>query len=331
MSKIKQIIKNFIKTNFLFFKITPVAIIIVLLYFCFSGLYPAIYTYIYKEVFCTIERAYSTNAIGSEIWSSILIFLSLFTVKNIAEMIVDIPRSCSLYSKAKCELSMRLSSKTAVNPYIYFEDSNKYDALKRAKQCVSTNKLQRLIFSTYTVIFSVIGILGTLTILFTFNKWLSLILVVATVPYIIVVKIRGIVYYEIQVKQTKRKRLTDYLWGLFFDRNTVRELRLYGSEQYIYTKWETNSKSMYREEMAYIKHEALYVMLCQIFQILGVFLGLILSTLLIHYGKVSIGQFVAVINTFFSVQITLVDLISSFSDLMAASQYAEDYYNGPMI
>lgn len=327
MHNLKSVLKNSIKTLSVFWKITPVSLIVVLVYFAFTGIYPAIYTVVSNRAFAAIDTIAFKDGAKEYLFINLLMLIGLFVVRNILEMLVDIPRSCFIYSKAKTILNMRLSVRTANEPFINFENAELYDNLTRAKQCVSGNKLQKLLFNILTTIFTAIGIMGTMGVLYSFNKLLPFVLVLSTIPFVVVVRIRGFEYYEIQYKQIPLKRMKDYLWNLFFNKTATKELRLFKSQDYIYEKWAKTRDTVCNEEKKYVKKESRSILLCNVFQIVGVFVGILLSLLLVRLGQVSVGQFIAVINSFFVIQISLCELMNSFSGVFSSNRYVNDYFS----
>lgn len=326
MKSFKELILNVKRTIKLFYKYVPIAISIVLLYFGFIGVYPAIYTLFSTRVFESIGMLFlSPNK--SLLWTNLLLLMFLFVSKNVLEMIVDVPRSCSIYSKMKCQLNINLSRKAANDEYIKFEDSEFYNRLTRAKQCISSNKMQRFIFGILTITFTAVGMIGTIAILYSFNGWLPTILIIATLPYVAVIKIRGLEYYEIQNKQIPLRRKKDYLWGLFFDKSSVKEARIYNSSDYLYDEWDKCRNSVFDEELSYVKKESRYVLICNVIQIIGVFTGIGLSLILVWNDKISVGELVSVVNSFFIVQGSLTTLINGISDTVSSNKYVSDYFS----
>ncbi len=117
-----------------------------------------------------------------------------------------------------------------------------------------------------------------------------------------------------------------YLWGLFNNRKTVKEMRTYGFERYITDKWDVIRGAVQEEQWSFAKRDHLSLMLCEFIKIGGYAGSLLFSFLLTVHGEVSIGAFGTCILAFASIQDQMKSLFTDIGKLPERMAFAEDYF-----
>lgn len=322
MKNIYNIFKNFKYVFKIFSQINKIPLLTICIYYLFLGVAPAIYTWVSAKIFETITN----NMAANKLWSYIIFFLLLFAFRSASEILVDIPRSCYIYTKSNLEFKKRISRKTAQIKYYYLEESQTYDLLTRAYTCVSDNQLQKLLLGTLELFFSVLGLFGILNILVSFSYWFLVIFFFFNLPFLFIYRLKAD-YYKLNIRQTPTKRFVDYLWSLFSEKASAKELYLHKSHHYIFELWNTNISLICKEKLQYTYKEAKFLFLCDIAQSICIFISLLFSLALLYKKQITIGQFISVIYAFFSFQAYAKNSFLIASDLYATNKFVNDFFH----
>ena len=70
-----------------------------------------------------------------------------------------------------------------------------------------------------------------------FNMWFIPISVLSVLPYFVVRVLRGREFYLLKKAQAKKVWRLEYLWKLFHNKQTVKEMRVMGFGDYLFQKW----------------------------------------------------------------------------------------------
>ena len=308
------------------FSITPFSCVIICICYAVNAIYPTILTYVMSRLYETAERLNSGNENSEHFFRFIVIFALTYIIKNLFDMLMSTPRGCGLYTKAKYTLDRRIAEKAAYLPYISYEETETYERMERAKDCINSNIPQRIFRNALDVISQIIAFAGTVAILVGFNIWLLPISLITVIPFFIIRFIRGREFYTLKWFQAKKRRKMDYLWGLFIDRKSIKEMRAFQFNHYIYEKWNCLKNEVNREEFDFRKKDARSLFFCDVIRISGILIGIVLCIALIAYDKLTVGQFAACISAFFLVQNMAKDIFVSIASTDSNMKFLADYY-----
>ena len=308
------------------FKIMPVEITVLLFFKILNAVAAAAQVYITAALFDTAGKFFEGKAEGN----TLLLWCGAFVG------IIALPQIISIIERPIDELKVnwkhhtlinRLHSRVVSMPLIRFEEPGFHDELWRAKMCVYNKGLINYFngFADYLPnIFRIFGIIGVLA---SFNISFVPLAVISIVPAFIhrwaMVKIQRNIYERL----TYLFRIHDYLWGIFTDKNTVKELRTMNTEKYISDKW-TNARDelndeYFRVEMKMTTKEIIF----EAVKWAGVFFSMGLSVFFLTRDMITIGQFAACIAAFITLQGTAFGFMNMIVWQKEVSKTAGDYYD----
>ena len=326
MKKIIPIVKNTYNVYRDFFSITPLSCVVILMCYVVNSLYPSLLTYFIAKLFETAEFINLPGANQNEFHINLVFFAVLYIIKNVFEMMINAPRSCGIYAKAKYRFDRRLAVHTSQLPYICFEQTETFEKLNRAQHCINSNIPQRLFFSSLELISFIVGIMGTSAILISFNVLLLPLSIITVLPFFIVRIFRGKEFYKLKRFQALKRRKMDYLWSLFIDKKSIKEMKVFNFHDYTYKKWKSIKTDVINEEFEFVSKDSSSLLFCDIIRISGILISAILCIILVFNMTLSVGQLAACLSAFFMVQNMMRSIFENLANYNTNINIISDYY-----
>ena len=291
-----------------------------------QGLFPAITSLVLARLF---DAAYSLTQ-GVDTLTLVILYGSLFVgayaVVYILQFISSITINAGIYERCTSYYNMKISEKTAKLPLISFENADVLNLQNRAKDCAGREILSQIYMSSTVFITSGISVISTISVLAAYNIWFVPISIFSVLPYFIARILRGKEFYSLKKAQAKKTRRLDYLWGLFHNKQAIKEMRVMGFGEYLAQKWVETRDEVNEELWQQNIKDGKSMLFCDTLKIIGYGLSTLLTLLLVVNGHISIGVFGACIAAFKSMQestkIFLIDL-GTMPEKMA---FANDYF-----
>jgi ATP-binding cassette subfamily B protein len=291
-----------------------------------QGLFPAFTAFVLSKLF---NDAYNLSQ-GTDTLQSIIMYGALFVmayaVVYILQLICSITINAGVYEKCTSYYNMQISEKTAKLPLIYFENSEILNLQSRAKYCVNEETLSALYMSSAVLITNIISVISTIMVLSVYNIWFFPISLLSVLPYFIARIIRGKEFYLLKRRQAKKSRRLSYLWGLFNNKQTVKEMRVMGFENYVTDKWIEIRDEVNEELWQHNIKDAISLLFCDALKIIGYGLSILLALVLVLKGSVSIGVFGACIAAFTAMQESIKSFLINLGNLPEKAALANDYF-----
>ena len=308
------------------YSIMPVEISVLLLFKILHAITAAAQVYITAALFDTAGKFFE----GKADENTLLVWCGAFVG------ILALPQILSIIERPIDELKVnwkhhmlihKLHNRVVSMPLIRFEESGFHDELYRAKMCVYNKGLINYFNGVMDYLPNIFRLFGTIGVLASFNISFVPLALISIIPAFIqrwsMLKInRGI--YE---KLTYLYRIHDYLWGIFTDKNTVKELRTMNTEKYISDKW-TAARDELNDEYFRVEMKATTKeMIFDAIKWAGVFCSMGLSVYFLTQNMITIGQFAACIAAFIALQGTAFGFMNMIVWQAEVSKTASDYYD----
>jgi len=207
------------------------------------------------------------------------------------------------------------------------EDADMLNKKERAEKAVNDESLSAIFNHSFRFIRAGIQVISIAAVLSVYSIWLLPLSLLSVLPYLFARIIRGKEFYYVKRQQAKKTRLLSYLWGLFTTRQTAKEMRVMGFDGYITDKWRDTRDEVNEELWAVEKKDAISLLLCDAFRIIGYGVSVIAVLMLALRGQVGIGVFGAAIGAFLSLQNSMQNFLSGFGWFTERIAYAGDYYS----
>lgn len=208
-------------------------------------------------------------------------------------------------------------------PYPAFEDPSFYDQNQRIInshfQIVS---LVKTILSLGSTIITVLSLVGYIT---NIHWGLLVIIFVFSIP-ILMIHIRfGNKRYALTRFLTPYQRREMYISDLLSQRDSLKEIRLFGLGPHLIDKWSSFYKRSAQEKYNLSKNQGIWELAGSMLLTLTYIVSGILIILLISAKRLEIGAFVAALQSIQNIQSSLTEISASLSNIYEISLYIEDF------
>lgn len=138
-------------------------------------------------------------------------------------------RTCTL-------LQQRAMAKASALELVSFEHQEYYDQVNRVASDIET-RIPLLLERTFMGVQVLPQMLGYAVALTVLTPWLTVAVVIAVVPVILLFAFSGQTNWSLLFQQTRERRLADYYTDLLVDRRFAKEVKLYGLSKYLSERW----------------------------------------------------------------------------------------------
>ena len=291
-----------------------------------QGLFPAFTSLILARLF---DGAYNLSQ-GENIPTSVVfygvLFVLAYAIVYILQFVCSITINAGIYERCTSYYNMKISEKTAKLPLMSFENSDILNLQSRARDCVGREILSQIYMSSTVFITSGISIVSTIMVLSAFNLWFIPISILSVLPYFIARIIRGKEFYLLKQSQAKKSRRLGYLWGLFNNKQSVKEMRVMGFGNYITDKWIEVRDEVNEELWQYNIKDGKSLLFCDALKIIGYGLSILLGLMLVLNNSISVGVFGACIAAFAAMQEATKSFLIDFGAMPEKVAFANDYF-----
>lgn len=222
---------------------------------------------------------------------------ALFIINSIASGIAVNSR-IKAESTIMYKLNIELSEKCYKIPLIRYEDANFQNSLNRARKCVQETYLSEISLSVLNIASEIFRVASIMIVLASFNILLVPISVMSILPFLFMRIIRGKKFYDMRWFQAKKEMQKNYLYGLFNNKNSMKEIRVFGIGDYLQKKWETVKNELNEETWAFKKKDIISFTGCDILKISGYIGSITFVLYLVLTGYITVGMMSAAIIAF---------------------------------
>lgn len=282
-------------------------------------------TYVLSQLFNQAEQFLS----GKNISKQLIMCCCILGIVNLLHQLMDAvftENMVKVDATILYQFKIELSKKCTRLPLIIFEDFNSINELERAKQCLQNTRLSDLSLSFFNIMSEVISVISVSIVLASFDPWLIPISLISVVPYIVIRIIRGTQFYELKWFQAKKQRRKDYLFRLFSDKRSMKEIRIMKSSDYLENKWEQVRDEINEEVWEFKKKDILIMCFCDFLKIIGYFLSVILVIKFTLIGRISIGEMSACLVAFSNFQTSMKYVMINIGRIPECASFTSDFY-----
>ncbi|HBA51087.1 MAG TPA: hypothetical protein DCZ91_25460 [Lachnospiraceae bacterium] len=321
-------VRTLMKVYHFFWKYRRIDSIIAPFYYILENFSPAVSTLIlagfYQEVYRVLSgemrSGYGLITYGAA-------FIVYLIVKQILQLIASISTNAGIYEKTLYILNERLSEKASELPLIAYENAEIMNKKEKAQECVHNDRIPSIFMLSVVLSTSVLGTGALIITLGSWHGFLAVIAIVSVAQFYAAAYFQEKKKYQLSQELTTEKRQQDYLWSLFTDEKSIKEMRVMGFADYLADQWKKSrdkiNRKFWREELSAHRN----TMYCEFIRIAGYILGIAFSFLLLTAGRIEAGVFGAVLTAFVNVQAVIKNHITSIGRIPVFLEYAKDYFD----
>ncbi len=234
------------------------------------------------------------------------------TIKNYLYQIIKNKVDYSLYEK--------LYNKLTTIPLEKFEDSEYYNVVAMANQAVLMNGLNNIKY-IIDIISNAITIFSVIFVLIMIHWSLPIALILSMVPGCIGILIAKSMDYNNSLSLMSTKRMESYISSLFFNKNVLKEIRIFKTKNYLIDKW--------RKVFTYVRNSKIEILLKEskigligssIIQISTVLVSIYLINNIYNYN-ITLGDYVALTGAMSTLQSSMGDIAMNIGELFEIALY----------
>lgn len=308
------------------FSIMPFEISCILFIKVLSSVLAFIQVYISAAFFDVAGRFFEGTATMSELFKNCVFFITFLAIPFILELPQLYINDIRIFDKNNF-LKERLFEKVISAPPIKFESSEFYNNISRANSCVSGDGLLNYFYGFTDFFPTICRFVGVISVIASFHGAFIPIAVISVIPSFISKWIYNKTLYNMKRRQTPLARRRDYLWSVLTGVNTVKELRVSGSESYFKKIWTDVRDECLEQDFKMNMRIANIFMFCDIIKLLGFAVSVALAVYFVSNGSISIGQFSACIAAFGTLQASTATIAGLITDQNKKADYVGDYYD----
>ncbi|MGM5471603.1 ABC transporter ATP-binding protein [Bacillus pumilus] len=207
-------------------------------------------------------------------------------------------------------------------PYITFEHPSFYNESQRVMN--SHQHVLSMVRSIFTIMSALITVVSLLIYMIGIHWGLAVILILCTLPVLWIELFFGGARYQLNRMLTANDRREMYVSDLVAQRDSLKEIRLYGVGNYLLQKWKGHYVKSADEKYKLLKRQVRWEMAGGLLMTFAyVFCGLFI-VFLIFQKKLAAGTFVAVLQAVQNIQSGFQDLTRECSSLYETSLYIDE-------
>lgn len=232
-----------------------------------------------------------------------------------------------LLQKFRIQLLKSIYHKTVNTEMKLFEDNELYDNIYKAQENAYNDSIMDIVNSIIYIPLLISAIGSIFSIIGSYNPMLMLLAVVTMIPYFISRYLRGKEYFILRNNQTEKLRVTDYLWEILCGRNTNRDMRIFGTNEYMQEKYYDSLKEITEDVWKYEKKQFIRTAILDSCRPIGLGIGIILSSYMAFHGDIAVSVFAAMFSAFSTVQEHAEGLIDKITRTTNSIPFISNYFN----
>lgn len=326
VKKEKSNLRYFARVTKDLYTIMPVEITIVLI---FKVLYAAIafvQVYVTASLFDTAGDYLNGTATRTELLFDSGIFILLFALPLLLGLIEKPITDIRIFTKHH-NLIHRLHSRVVSMPLVRFEDPEFHNEIWRAKMCVYNSGLLNYFYGFTDFVPNIVRFVGTVGVIASYDVRFIPLAFLSVVPAFISKWIYNRELYSMKREQTPMARRRNYLWSVLTGKDTVKELRMMQTENYIKEQWTSARDEVLEQDFAFAMKSSNIFLFCDLFRLFGFAASIALSVYFAGNGIISVGQFAACISAFSAMQFMTEQLIGMVTEQNKKADFAGDFYD----
>lgn len=322
--KWRRVIHTTCKIIPLLWKVSPRALLVSHIIMLVQACLPLVQIYLVAKIVGTTERVITGELpyvhavfwlLGQVALNSVTSVLLLIEQLNERRMSY---RAANFFEHLIIDKTLRLS-------FLEFEKHASYDLLQLTSG--SGERGIQMIMTLRQIVMNSITISGYLLTLWYFSPWLSLFLVVVTIPsFLANAKLSGH-RFRLTVTQSPLMRKASYLQQLFRNRDTIKEIQLFRMGAYFKKKWNDAYWEQAEEKMALERKAGIVNYIIENIGQLSIAGTTVILVFIASKGRMTIGEYVALtiaVSSAYALMKGLVNYIVRFGE---EGMYSERLFN----
>lgn len=265
---------------------------------------------------------------GTNYWALIVSFLVYYFFAP--NYYVYLPMEAYLKSRLSQNLKMKMLNDVFTKAYainmLELEDTNFYDHISKATENIFSGRFMAIIESIIRIPVLFTAVISIITVLSLQNASLIILAILGMIPVFLSRYFQGKRFFKLKDAQQSQNRFLTYLWSMFVDRNTNRDIRTFGTYEYLSNKYSSNLEQVTQENWNYEKRTFYINTFLNSFRPIGLGLGLLISAYMVFNGQITLAVFASISGALSLAQEHTDGLISVFSNVLNNLPFIKNFF-----
>ena len=283
------------------FRAAPFSTVVTILYYICQAIIPAMSAVLFAGI---LQGVIELQEGGNRelLIKNVAIYLGMRGVMYFLNYGYSVLVNTGIFERGSMYFRQFLQEKTARMPLYNMENSRILDQKKRAEQTVEEDVPAMVFYQFLEAASAAFGVVAVLGIMLDYHWILALAAILAVLPFPIVKVIRGKSHVRVKNSQSKAVRKTEYYWKILTEKDSAKELRVLGCQEYLSRLWKKESFFVREQLWKEKKKDAVCCFLCDIIQFAGYIGALALAVGLAAGGQMEACVFGALISALLNMQ-----------------------------
>ena len=305
MNKIKLLLNNLLISTKISFKASKSLFLLKLLLALINSILPVLSLLIWRGI---INNIVITFSFSKAIVCLLFIYVIIDLVKRITSQISDnISRRYN--DKIIFYIEMQMMEKASLISLEYFDDFAIGEKIVRTRNNFST--ITNATWELFSFISIIINLIISFIAISFYKIELFLCALVFLIPYSIYVHYNKNKSYNLELKNQRKKRISDYIINSFYDNDIRFEMKVNNIDIPFLNKYKELNLSIYNDNNKFRKNNFIFKIIIGALNILTEFLAIMITGIDLITGKILIGDFTYCISLFANLKNNTSSLVNS--------------------
>ena len=302
----------------------PFSTVVTILYYICQAIIPAMSAILFAGILQgVIELQEGGN--GELLIKNVAIYLGMRGVMYFLNYGYSVLVNTGIFERGSMYFRQFLQEKTARMPLYNMENSRILDQKKRAEQTVEEDVPAMVFYQFLEAASAAFGVVAVLGIMLDYHWILALAAILAVLPFPIAKVIRGKSHVRVKNSQSKAVRKMEYYWKILTGKDSAKELRVLGCQEYLSRLWKKESFFVREQLWMEKKKDAVCCFLCDIIQFVGYIGALVLAVGLAAGGQMEACVFGALISALLNMQNCIKAFLEAVGELLELLSLYNNY------
>lgn len=301
----------------------PFSTILTCICYLVTCVFPVVLTYSISGIVDLVADAQPAEACAPYLAGLLL----SFAVVSLAGFILSITLNAGVFEKSNAYCRLCIAKKAAELDLIEYENADTLNYRSGALNCVENETLPMFFMLFIKGLSGIFSLLAMSALLGSYHPVLVIAAVISVLPFFIVRAVRGKVMFRLKRIQIPEMRRVHYLYSLFADPVTAKEIRLFETGEYLAGKWKNSFSVLQNQLLSAQNKDVKLLIACEGVTVCFFAAAVAFSTYLALKGVLSPGIFGGCLFAFLSMQNVTKNLFDHFGAIPQLFGDIQNYYH----
>ena len=301
----------------------PFSTILTCICYLVTCVFPVVLTYSISGIVDLVADAQPAEACGPYLAGLLL----SFAVVSLAGFILSITLNAGVFEKSNAYCRLCIAKKAAELDLIEYENADTLNYRSGALNCVENETLPMFFMLFIKGLSGIFSLIAMSALLGSYHPVLVIAAVISVLPFFIVRAVRGKVMFRLKRIQIPEMRRVRYLYSLFADPFTAKEIRLFETGEYLAGKWKNSFSVLQNQLLSAQNKDVKLLIACEGVTVCFFAAAVAFSTYLALKGVLSPGIFGGCLFAFLSMQNITKNLFDHFGAIPQLFGDIQNYYH----